>query len=256
MKIHILFKIALFVLSLLLLHFLIALGLKNIFDINPKYGNEVVFLSLDISFLIIIFIMIKMWELDIPKLFKKVSVRHIFYLLAIGLLIILLFPVFNIPNLVNSFSTNNTGIMMPSNTFFENENFFVSKPYYVIRTLLLMPILEEILYRGIIQNKLSEKFSAAWAIVISSLLFAVGHLAFEQSITVFFTSLLMGYIYYKSKNLTTAVLIHSSVNVGFLFLKIEYTDTISVAVLSYHFILIALVLFISKKYPKKYSHGN
>ncbi|MBC8753544.1 CPBP family intramembrane metalloprotease [Kordia sp. YSTF-M3] len=203
--------------------------------------------------MIVIIIMIKMWGIDIRKLFKIVSVKHILYLIVIGLLITLLYPIFNIPNLLNGFSVNKTGLMMPITNVFEQKGISF---YYVIRTLLLIPFLEETLYRGIIQNKLKEKFSATWAIVISSLFFAVGHMAFEQSITVFFSSLLIGYIYHKSNNLSIVVLLHSFINLGFLFLKIEYTDTISVSILLYHFALIALLLFISKKYPKKDSHGN
>ena len=159
-----------------------------------------VYLSIDLSHLIIIFFTIKIWKINVKELFKKIGVKYIIFLMLIGLLLTLIYPILNIPNLITSSLNNQTGLMKPNLIFSENNSFNFSKLYYLLRTLLVMPFLEEILFRGIIQNKLNERYSAFLAITFSSLFFALGHMEYEQSIVVFFTGMIIGLIYHKSKN--------------------------------------------------------
>ncbi len=77
-----------------------------------------------------------------------------------------------------------------------------------------------------------------WAIIISSLLFGLGHMDSEQSIINFITGLLIGFIYHKTNSLMSAITVHFIINFFSLFFKIEYHNSIDLKLLSYHLFLI------------------
>ncbi len=79
------------------------------------------------------------------------------------------------------------------------------------------PILEELIFRGVILDGLLKKYSPKKAIFISSFLFAFLHLNPWQFIGAMAIGSFAGYIYYKSNNLLLAIIIHF-VNNGFAFL--------------------------------------
>ncbi len=78
------------------------------------------------------------------------------------------------------------------------------------------PILEELIFRGVILDGLLKKYSPKKAILISSFLFAFLHLNPWQFIGAMAVGSFAGYIYYKSNNLFLPVIIHF-VNNGFAF---------------------------------------
>jgi len=75
-----------------------------------------------------------------------------------------------------------------------------------------MPFLEEFLYRGIFVRILSLKNNAFISIVLPSLLFSVGHIKTEQLIAAFVFGVILGLIYYKTRNLTICVAMHALAN--------------------------------------------
>ena len=85
---------------------------------------------------------------------------------------------------------------------------------------ILAPVLEEIIYRGwLYQRLVDEKIDAKKVVVLTSLIFALVHSQYEHSFT-FFTifsfGLLFGYIRYKSQNIAYCILIHMLYNVTLL----------------------------------------
>jgi len=88
-------------------------------------------------------------------------------------------------------------------------------------TFLLMviaaPILEELIFRGIMLDGLLKRYSPIKAILISSFLFGLVHLNPWQFITGLFLGVFMGWIYYKTKSISFTIIIHASVNLtGYL----------------------------------------
>jgi hypothetical protein len=90
--------------------------------------------------------------------------------------------------------------------------------YLIPMAFLLVGPGEELVFRGIIQDRLRETFSATGAIVVASMIFAGAHvLALSGSITailgsmsiLFLVSLILGVIFEKTDNLLVVVLIHS-----------------------------------------------
>lgn len=86
-------------------------------------------------------------------------------------------------------------------------NNFVSILLVVVLTVLIAPILEECLFRGVIFKGLS-KYNAGFAVVFSSVLFGMAHMNLDQGIPVFGLALVMAYVYYRSGSLNTAIFVH------------------------------------------------
>ena len=80
--------------------------------------------------------------------------------------------------------------------------------YMMLTMVVFAPVLEEILFRGIIQGDLTNRYRAGGAIIIASLIFGIVHMQILQSINAFFAGLAMGLIYYRSGSLWTVILIH------------------------------------------------
>ena len=114
--------------------------------------------------------------------------------------------------------------------------------YGIIRTLVFAPFFEELFFRGIVLNKVKEKYSAMGAILFSSALFAIYHMDFEQSILIFFAGLIYGYIYIKKGNLSIVILIHFLNNLAFFFLKDKLIDAEGFNILYYFIYPIGLFL--------------
>ncbi|WP_134091044.1 CPBP family intramembrane glutamic endopeptidase [Olivibacter sp. XZL3] len=75
--------------------------------------------------------------------------------------------------------------------------------------VLVAPIFEEIVFRGVIQRGLSERYSPVVGILVASVLFTVLHVSL---IGTFLFSLFIGWIYSQTKNLLYCVIMHVAVN--------------------------------------------
>lgn len=80
--------------------------------------------------------------------------------------------------------------------------------YSFIAIVIAAPILEELIFRGIILDGLLKRYSPLKSIVISSALFGIVHLNPWQFITAFIIGMFSGWVYYKTKKLTLSILIH------------------------------------------------
>ncbi len=126
-------------------------------------------------------------------------------------------------------------------------------PIAVLALLVVAPIAEELLYRGIIMNLLKGAFSVEAAILFSSLLFGVMHLS-AGGLPLFAGAVGMGailaFIYEKTGSLCVAVAVHAIANLpDFLlsgFPAVSDTAKIVLAVLFLVISLLSLVLWWKK----------
>ena len=70
------------------------------------------------------------------------------------------------------------------------------------------PVLEEVLFRGIILDGFLKRYNPGKAIFWSAFLFGLFHLNPWQFIPGFMIGLMLGYIYLKTRSLTTVILVH------------------------------------------------
>lgn len=101
-------------------------------------------------------------------------------------------------------------------------------PAVLVYGVLLYPLVEEILFRGLIQAALLEKSSLTRCIgplslanIITSAGFAATHLIVHpplQAASIFLPSLVFGWAYERYRHIGPAVVLHAVYNAGFLYL--------------------------------------
>lgn len=79
----------------------------------------------------------------------------------------------------------------------------------VISIIIVAPIFEEILIRGIILEGFLNKYKASTAIIVSSLIFGIIHLNIPQFINSTLLGLFLAIIYYKTKSLILCIVSHA-----------------------------------------------
>jgi membrane protease YdiL (CAAX protease family) len=77
---------------------------------------------------------------------------------------------------------------------------------------LLVPVVEEILFRGVIQNGFVSRFGPAAGIGLSSLLFAVYHLNPWQAFSALALGALFGWVTHRAGSLRPAITLHAGNN--------------------------------------------
>ncbi|TKG93689.1 CPBP family intramembrane metalloprotease [Puteibacter caeruleilacunae] len=85
--------------------------------------------------------------------------------------------------------------------------------------VIAAPILEELIFRGIILDGLFRNTSPTKAILLSSFLFGLVHLNPWQFVTAMVLGIFMGWIYYHTKSLFATILIHFTANASAFFAR-------------------------------------
>lgn len=80
------------------------------------------------------------------------------------------------------------------------------------RVAVIAPIVEELIFRGIILNGLRKNYRATTAVFISALLFSLFHLNPWQMPATFVLGLLLGWIMIRTRNILLAIIGHSMNN--------------------------------------------
>ena len=95
---------------------------------------------------------------------------------------------------------------------FKGRTPLINEPLYidVIMAVLVAPILEEIVFRGVIMNNL-RKYGIRAAIIINSIFFALSHYNTDMIIPAFFTGIIFSYVAYKY-SIKYSILIHFFIN--------------------------------------------
>ena len=176
----------------------------------------------------------------IPLLYKdykkyKIKQNKINYLTVIilGIILSLIYNVF-------AYYLN---FLLNTSLFDNNSNLIVT----LISTGLIGPIIEELMFRGIIYNELKNKYSNMKAILITTIFFAVIHFNIIQIIYTFALGFILIFVYEKYKNIKAAIALHMASNITTtLFLSILIKN---IFLINYSIFLISLILLIIiKKY--------
>lgn len=109
---------------------------------------------------------------------------------------ITLFNINNIFNFTNIFEIENVPIIIQ-----------------IICSGLIGPILEELVFRGIVYNKLKEFNKPMKSIILASVIFALFHTNILNAIYAFGVSFMFIYLYEKYKTLKAPILMHITLNI-------------------------------------------
>lgn len=92
-------------------------------------------------------------------------------------------------------------------------------PLNLISVIILAPLLEEFLFRGLLQNSIRSRLKPLTSITITSLIFALFHFTVSQGSlnlvllpSLFIFSLFLGFAYEKTRSLITSITLHSTFN--------------------------------------------
>ncbi len=81
-----------------------------------------------------------------------------------------------------------------------------------IAVVIAAPILEELIFRGIILDGLLRRYSPVKSILLSSVLFGIIHLNPWQFISAMTLGIFSGWVYYRTNKLILSIIIHSANN--------------------------------------------
>ena len=113
-----------------------------------------------------------------------------------------------------------------------------------ISVVILAPIFEELIFRGMILQVLS-KYNKVFAILVTSLLFGLLHLNMTQAVPAFFMSLILCYMCLKTDSLLVTILAHAGNNL--LALMSVYSDKyVLITVVIMVFVIYGLITIILK----------
>lgn len=110
-------------------------------------------------------------------------------------------------------SENTTDIMMITKV----------APVMIIATVLLGPILEELIFRRVIFGSIVQNYNFWIASIISSIVFAAIHMDFTHIIIYTISGMVFAFLYYKTKRLLTSIIAHVLLN-GFVTFVQMYAD--------------------------------
>ena len=213
-----------------------------------KY-NKIVDLLISLLFIIVLYLLY-LKEMKIIFTYKKLNfffiVKSLIYILSIGMIYYIIYFIFDNSFLFNFFKyfndvlTGKKNITIYDILILEKSLKPRFEPFMLIGSVIFSPIFEEILYRGLMYNKLKEISNAFIGVLISSILFALLHIPkYGFGINTFFlflVGILLAYCYEKSNNIYVPIFVHS-INNFFIFL-FNY-------VYFYFLIIIYFIIFIA-----------
>lgn len=101
----------------------------------------------------------------------------------------------------------------------------------VLMLAILAPVMEEVLFRGILLESVREKYSSGRAIVVSALMFGVIHVIPQQVVNAFVIGLILGFIYVRTDSLWPVIIIHA-LNNAMAYVIMQWSDGANITVRS------------------------
>ena len=116
--------------------------------------------------------------------------------------------------------------------------FFYKMPAIVIALRWgFIPVIEEILYRGLILGGFLKRYTPTKAILLSSLIFGFAHYSIERFVFLFISGIILGIFYYKTNSILVSSILHFIFNMV-LILKFKIHDFNTEVLIVYIFIFI------------------
>ncbi|UTC77758.1 CPBP family intramembrane metalloprotease [Treponema sp. OMZ 799] len=219
-----------------------------------KY-NKIVDLLISLLFIIVLYLLY-LKEMKIIFTYKKLNfffiVKSLIYILSIGMIYYIIYFIFDNAFLFNFFKyfndilTGKKNITIYDILILEKSLKPRFEPFMLIGSVIFGPIFEEILYRGLMYNKLKEISNAFIGVLISSILFALLHIPKygfgTNTFFLFLVGILLAYCYEKTNNIYVPIFVHS-INNFFIFL-FNYVYFYFLIVIYFIIFIIALIILI------------
>lgn len=117
----------------------------------------------------------------------------------------------------------------------------------ILAIAIVGPILEEMLFRGVITTELLKTYNPKKAIIISATIFGVFHLNPAQILVAFLLGLLLGWLFYKTRSMIPGIVVHILNNSCSVFFSQAYPHAdnfYDILGLTPYFIVLALAVLL------------
>lgn len=219
-----------FILIFLLSYYYVSNG-NDVNLFNDYLSTKQIYIAL-----IVAIIFIPLLINDYKKYKKQTNTKiNYFYLIILGVILSLMYNVF-------AYYLN---FALKTSLFDNNSNVAVT----LLSTGILGPIIEELMFRGIIYNELKSKYSNMKSILITTIFFAIIHINIIQILYALIIGFILIFVYEKYNNIKAPIILHMASNITttlFLLLLIKNNLIINYGI----FIFSLILLIILKKYTK------
>lgn len=99
--------------------------------------------------------------------------------------------------------------LFPEQWFTMLNRYMGSGIWAIVTAVVAAPILEELLFRGVIQRSISLKYGGLVGVVVAAAIFGIIHFNPVQVVNAFVVGLILGFIYYKTNSLISVMIIHA-----------------------------------------------
>ena len=130
----------------------------------------------------------------------------------------------------------------------------------ILTTVVAAAVLEELLYRGLIYNRIKNTCGVLISAIISSLIFGAAHWNPIQFIYGFIAGMVMCYVYEKYRNLWAPIILHMSANLTSVLVQ-EYVGDVMLSqeriiMLIIECLLVACILWVISRYVNRIIKHN
>ncbi len=107
-----------------------------------------------------------------------------------------------------------SGLMQVDETYQQLTEILYSAPmwFQLLGTGVIVPLCEELIFRGLMYNRLKDYVPVKWALIMSALAFGIGHGNLVQGVYGFALGYMMAYLYENTGKLWVPVLFHIVAN--------------------------------------------
>ena len=238
-----LFNLILIIFTLLALYFpyLINLSLDQINFKNISFNIDYLFIGINYIQVLFAFILPLIlgkfiFKIKLKNLLKPVSIsfRQLFAYFILAVLLTILIPF--IFNFIRNYINIKTEFIKPLGIL--SFNYF--NPLYVFSILFLSPLIEELLFRGLML-RFFGKFSNYFAIMICSFIYALMFDNISQAFIAFVLSYLFSKITIRYRSLQPAIFLHVLYNTFFFILQL----LLYFELISYMFVLVVIIYLLA-----------
>ena len=219
-----------FILIFLLSYYYVSNG-NDVNLFNDYLSTKQIYIAL-----IVAIIFIPLLINDYKKYEKQTNTKiNYFYLIILGVILSLMYNVF-------AYYLN---FVLKTSLFDNSNNIAIT----LLSTGILGPIIEELMFRGIIYNELKSKYSNMKSILITTIFFAIIHINIIQILYALIIGFILIFVYEKYNNIKAPIILHMASNITttlFLPLLIKNNLIINYGI----FIFSLILLIILKKYTK------
>lgn len=162
-----------------------------------------------VALLTVFFLHLKIenYSISASKLNKKLDWKTILICIAIGFI-----ALFGLQYLTGIFEDVLKLVKFPFSSATTNVSNF---GYYILAVIILcvVPAIgEEIIFRGVILNGLTNRYQKWGAIALTSLMFAIFHMNLQQVFYQFLLGMIMGWVVIKTGSLLASMIVHFTSN--------------------------------------------